>query len=74
MVGVREARKEGGGGFVTEDLVDGGVNGWGVERPEGHNDVAVFAKVRAVEGGFFLIWSINSDLVIARFGIKTDKK
>lgn len=54
-------------------MIDGGIDGGGVEGAEGHDDVAIFVEVRAIECGFFLVGSVDGDLVISGFGVVADE-
>ena len=63
-VDVREAGGEESVGFCAKDLIDGGVDGWGVEGAKGHDDATTFVKVGAVEGGLFLTGPVDGDLVM----------
>ena len=53
---------------------DGGVDGWGIEWTEGHDNITVLLEVGPVKGSLFLVRAINCDLMITGFGVETDEK
>jgi len=55
-------------------LHDGGVDGWGIEWTEGHDNITVLLKIGSVKCSLLLMRAVDSDLMITGFGVETNEK
>jgi hypothetical protein len=70
----RMARTEKGFPFTTKDLHHISIKRGGIARPERHHRPAVLFVVRSEKSKLLLIARTNTDLMIAGFVVKGNKK